>query len=114
MAKTKYLIKKYSKEILEGRDLEGNYLTDVQLAYRRGFLEVKCKSTSWEQLYNKYLNARSETQKSYFSGALARYKSYIKAMNNLFNNNSVKVSQPVSVPNYAPRRFNDDPYFNEF
>lgn len=116
MAKTKDLIKKYEREVLYGRDLQGNFLSNTQLAYRKGFLEVKCKSTTWEQLYNKYLNARGDVQKAYYNGALTRYKAYIKFMNGKFNSMNSKHNGTIEV--CGPRgcsivRYNDDLYFNE-
>ena len=116
MAKTKDLIKKYEREVLYGRDLQGNFLSNTQLAYRKGFLEVKCKSTSWEQLYNKYLNARGDVQKAYYNGALTRYKTYIKALNNKFNSAKFSNNGPVEVctpSGCVVPRFNYDPFFNE-
>lgn len=77
------ILKKYKKELLDGKTIEGIKLDRNQKAYREGFLEVKCKSVSWDELKKKYDKALSDITRSYYSGAMARYKRYLDSLNNI-------------------------------
>ena len=77
---TSQLVKKYEMEIRSGIDKNGRPLSITQRAYRNGFCQVKCRSTSWDELYAQYLGAVNDIQKAYFNGALTRFKRFISAV----------------------------------